>query len=73
MSVGKRPTFYRSGDIVPEVYLFDFNEDIYGNKITVELVERIRGEEKFSSAADLIVQMNKDKEIGMSILSKLIN
>ena len=73
LSVGKRPTFYRSGDIVPEVYLFDFNEDIYGNKITVELVERIRGEEKFSSAADLIVQMNKDKEIGMSILSKLIN
>ena len=73
LSVGKRPTFYKSGDVVPEVYIFDFNEDIYGNKITVELVERIRGEEKFSSAADLILQMNKDKEIGMSILSKLIN
>jgi riboflavin kinase/FMN adenylyltransferase len=73
LSVGKRPTFYESGDIVPEVYLFDFNEDIYGEEITVSLVERIRGEEKFSSAEELIEQMNKDKEIGLEILSKLTN
>jgi riboflavin kinase/FMN adenylyltransferase len=73
LSVGKRPTFYESGDVVPEVYLFDFNEDIYGEEITVSLVERIRGEEKFSSANELIEQMNKDKEIGLEILSKLIN
>ena len=73
LSVGKRPTFYESGDIVPEVYLFDFDEDIYGDKITVSLVERIRGEEKFASAGELIEQMNKDKEIGLEILSKLTN
>ncbi|UCH65490.1 MAG: bifunctional riboflavin kinase/FAD synthetase [Ignavibacterium sp.] len=73
LSVGKRPTFYESGDIVPEVYLFDFNEDIYGEEIAVSLVERIRGEEKFSSAEELIEQMNKDKEIGLEILSKLTN
>jgi riboflavin kinase/FMN adenylyltransferase len=73
LSVGKRPTFYESGDVVPEVYLFDFNEDIYGEDITVSLVERIRGEEKFASADELIEQMNKDKEIGLEILSKLTN
>ncbi len=73
LSIGKRPTFYDSGEIVPEVYVFDFNEDIYGENVTVNLVERIRGEEKFSSAEELIEQMKKDKEIGLEILSKLVN
>jgi len=36
-------------------------------------VERIRGEEKFSSAEELIEQMKKDKEIGLEILNKLVN
>ena len=73
LSIGQRPTFYDSGEIVPEVYVFDFNEDIYGENVTVNLVERIRGEEKFSSAEELIEQMKKDKEIGLEILNKLVN
>ncbi len=73
LSIGKRPTFYDSGEIVPEVYVFDFNEDIYNENVIVNLVERIRGEEKFSSAEELIEQMKKDKEIGLEILNKLIN
>ena len=73
LSIGKRPTFYDSGEIVPEVYVFDFNEDIYNENVTVNLVERIRGEEKFSSAEELIEQMKKDKEIGLEILNKLVN
>jgi riboflavin kinase/FMN adenylyltransferase len=73
LSIGKRPTFYDSGDVVPEVYLFDFDDDIYGEELTVSMVERIRGEEKFSSADELIEQMNKDKEVGLEILSKLTN
>ena len=52
---------------------FDFNEDIYNENVTVNLVERIRGEEKFSSAEELIEQMKKDKEIGLEILNKLVN
>jgi len=36
-------------------------------------VERIRGEEKFSSAGELIKQMNNDRKIGLEILSKLNN
>jgi len=73
LSVGKRPTFYDSGEIVPEVYIYDFNENIYDEFITVNVVERIRGEEKFSSADELIKQMNNDKKIGMEILKKLNN
>ena len=73
LSVGKRPTFYSSGDIVPEVYIYDFDENIYDEYVTVNIVERIRGEEKFSSADELIKQMNNDKKIGIEILNKLNN
>ncbi|MGE5806570.1 MAG: bifunctional riboflavin kinase/FAD synthetase [Ignavibacteria bacterium] len=71
LSIGRRPTFYDSGEIVPEAFIFDFNKDIYGEKISVNLVERIRGEEKFSSADELIAQMKKDKETGFEIFSRI--
>jgi riboflavin kinase/FMN adenylyltransferase len=70
MSIGKRPTFYNEGKITTEVYVFDFDKDIYGSDVTVNVVERIRGEEKFSSAEELVVQMKKDVEAGMEILNQ---
>ena len=73
MSIGKRPTFYNDGSVTTEVYIFDFNDDIYDKSVTVNLVDRIRGEEKYSSAEKLIEQMNKDKEAGLEIFSKLVS
>lgn len=73
LSIGKRPTFYDAGEVVTEVYIYNFNREIYGEKLTIELVERLRGEEKFDSAEDLINQMNKDKENGLKIFNKLNN
>ncbi len=73
LSVGKRPTFYNEGELVAEVYIYNFNREIYGEVITIELVERLRGEEKFNSAKELIDQMNKDKENGLKIFNKLNN
>lgn len=69
LSIGKRPTFYEEGRIIPEVYIYDFNKDIYGRKVTVELVEKIRGEEKFNTAEELIARMNEDKKAGLKILT----
>jgi riboflavin kinase/FMN adenylyltransferase len=73
LSIGNRPTFYNEGELVTEVYIYDFNREIYGEEVTVELVERLRGEEKFNSAKELINQMNKDKENGLKIFNKLNN
>ncbi len=73
MSIGKRPTFYNNGSVTTEVYIYDFDEEIYENYATVKILDRIRGEEKFSSAEELISQMKKDKELGLEILSRLIN
>ena len=55
LSIGKRPTFYDSGKIVPEVYIYDFDEEIYGEKVKVSILNRLRGEEKFSSADELVM------------------
>ena len=73
LSIGNRPTFYNEGELVTEVYIYDFNREIYGKEVTTELVERLRGEEKFDSAEELINQMNKDKENGLKIFNKLNN
>jgi riboflavin kinase / FMN adenylyltransferase len=71
MSIGKRPTFYDDGQVTNEVYIFDFEKDIYNINVTVNILERIRGEEKFSSAEELINKMNEDKKIGLEIVNKL--
>lgn len=73
LSIGNRPTFYNQGELVSEVYIYDFNREIYGAKVTTELVERLRGEVKFNSAEELINQMNTDKENGYKIFNKLNN
>jgi riboflavin kinase/FMN adenylyltransferase len=63
-SVGYKPTFHenRPGKPVIEVYLFDFNDDIYGEKVTVRWYKKLRDEVKFSSADKLIEQMKRDEQ-----------
>lgn len=73
LSIGRRPTFYEDGEVVSEVYIYDFNKQIYGEKLTIELVERLRGEEKFNSTDELIAQMNQDRDNGMNVLKNLNN
>ncbi len=68
LSIGKRPTFYNSGKIVPEVYIYDFDNEIYGEKVKVSVLERLRGEEKFSSAEELVAQMKIDKKNGRELI-----
>jgi riboflavin kinase / FMN adenylyltransferase len=61
-SIGIRPTF--DVDPVPtvETFVLDFDDDIYGQEMRIELLERLRGEEKFESVDALIAQMNADVE-----------
>lgn len=73
LSIGRRPTFYEDGEVVSEVYIYNFDKQIYGEYLTIELVERLRGEEKFDSTDELIAQMNKDRENGIKVLKNLNN
>ncbi len=58
-SIGIRPTFGLS-DLMVEVYVLDFNGDLYGKELGVEFVEKIRGQEKFEGVDELIAQMDQD-------------
>jgi len=73
LSLGSRPTFHKDGDVIPEFYIFDFDRDIYDRIMQVNLVMKIRDEEKFNSVDELITQMKKDEKAGREILNKLIN
>jgi len=73
LSIGKRPTFYDNGAIVPEVYIYNFDKNIYDKRITVKVLDKIRKEEKFTSPEELIVQMNKDREAGIRIFNEIKN
>lgn len=73
LSIGKRPTFHNSGHIVPEVFIFEFNENIYDEIIKINFVERIREERKYSDAEELIKQMKLDKLEGQKIFNKVLN
>jgi riboflavin kinase/FMN adenylyltransferase len=53
------------------VYIIDFNKQIYNQTVRVNVVDRIRGEEKFSSAEELVKQMKNDKIIGLKILKQI--
>ena len=59
-SLGVRPTFEAQGARVLEVNLFDTDVNLYGKKLRVELVRRLRGEKRFASVASLIRQMDRD-------------
>ena len=61
-SVGYRPTF-NGKKIILEVFLFDFDQNIYGHRITVEFLLKIRDELHFDSVPELIIQIKKDVEI----------
>ncbi len=56
---GQRPTF-DNGAPVLEVFLFDFDEDIYGREIEVEFVGYVRPDQRFPDMEALKVQMEKD-------------
>ncbi|SEW54637.1 bifunctional riboflavin kinase/FAD synthetase [Chitinophaga arvensicola] len=70
MSIGFRPTF-NGTDLRLEVHIFDFNEDIYGQELTVHFVEYIRSNLKFDNIDALIVQMDKDSAQAKGILAKV--
>jgi riboflavin kinase/FMN adenylyltransferase len=73
LSLGSRPTFHKDGEVIPEFYIFDFDKDIYDEVMQVNMVEKIRNEEKFNAVDELIIRMKKDEETGRKILSKQIN
>jgi riboflavin kinase/FMN adenylyltransferase len=66
--LGTRPTF-DNGMPVLEVFLFDFDGDLYGHTMEVEFVAHIREDRKFDSAEALVAQMQADCAQARKILA----
>lgn len=66
--LGTRPT-YDNGMPVLEVFLFDFDDNLYGKVIEVEFIDFIRADRKFDSSEALVEQMQKDVAQARDILA----
>lgn len=66
-NIGFRPTIDH-GALTIEVNIFDFDQQIYGEMITISFVERLRDEKKFAGLEELTVQLKKDKLRSLEIL-----
>ena len=61
LSIGTNPTFTNPGDAVTvEAYLLDFEGDLYGRRLRVEVAERLRDERRFESIDALVAQIRED-------------
>ena len=69
-NLGVRPTIAHTHTPSLEVHLFDFMQDIYGARLTVEFIARVRNEQKFDSLAALTGQIAQDCAHARTILSK---
>ena len=58
-NIGIRPTFEES-KLTVETHIFDFNDDLYGEEVRVNFVERLRDEKRFESVDKLVEQINHD-------------
>jgi riboflavin kinase / FMN adenylyltransferase len=69
VNVGVRPTF--GADLRPlvEAYVLDFDGDLYGERLTVEFIRRLRAEQRFESVDDLVAQMQRDVETTRELLA----
>ena len=66
-SIGNKPTFSGKRDLL-EVFIFDYNSDIYGKKMKVYFFEKLRNQIKFKDENDLIRQMNHDSTYARNML-----
>ncbi len=66
---GARPTFDKD-DVVLEVHLFDFDDDLYGRHLRVQLVDFIRPERKFDGLDALKAQIEADAKRARSMLKE---
>jgi riboflavin kinase/FMN adenylyltransferase len=59
-SLGTRPTVHKNGRPTLEVFIFDFKDELYGRRLHVDFLKKLRDEEKYPNLDALIAQINRD-------------
>jgi riboflavin kinase/FMN adenylyltransferase len=71
INVGRRPTFYpENGALLVEAFLLDFDGDLYDEHARLEIMHWLRGEERFDSVDELVVQMHHDVDESRRLLTE---
>jgi riboflavin kinase/FMN adenylyltransferase len=60
LSVGSNPTFTAAGGVTVEAFLLDFEGDLYGRRLRLEVLHRLRDERRFDSTEALVAQIARD-------------
>lgn len=68
-NIGVKPTF-GGGEVTIEAHLFDFAGDLYGKRLRVEFLERLRPEKRFASASELSSQIARDLESARAAVAR---
>jgi riboflavin kinase/FMN adenylyltransferase len=66
---GFRPTLSEGIKRALEVHIFNFDKSVYGEKITISFLIRLRDDKKFNSKEELIAQIDKDKEDSLKYIN----
>lgn len=69
-SLGLRPTVDASGRMLLEVHVFDFHAEVYGKLVAVELLHKLRDEEKYATLNALQAQIEADAHAARAWLSR---
>ncbi|ASG68607.1 riboflavin biosynthesis protein [Francisella halioticida] len=69
-NAGTRPTVDGKNNLL-ETHIFNFNKDIYGQYITIEIIDFIREEKKFKSFEELKSQISNDIKVAKNLISTL--
>ncbi len=67
MNIGTRPTFEGKGQTL-EVNILDFDDDLYGQRVDIQFVQRLREERRFDSPEALVAQLQEDEKQVKDIL-----
>jgi len=69
MNIGYNPTVAGKEKTI-EINFFDFDQDLYGKELQIDILHRIRDEHKFESVEALKIQLEKDKQTSLALISK---
>lgn len=69
MNIGVRPTIGGKNKSL-EIHFFNFKDNIYNKTFSVEIICKIRDEEKFSSIDELKIQLKKDEQFCLKLINK---
>ena len=70
VSIGVRPTFHDEGVVLVEAHLLDFDGDLYGARLHLDLLERLRDEQRFDGVDALVAQMRRDEQEARGFLAR---